>query len=69
MIKLRIETQDDNGDWQPIALSRLPPAYFVYFDMVIEEAAYWADRLNKQHRVVDETNSMVYIVDPEIKQT
>jgi hypothetical protein len=67
MIKLRIETQDDNGEWQHIALSRLPPSYFVHFDMVIEEAQYWADRLNKEHRIIDEANALVFTVEPKGK--
>lgn len=67
MIKYRIETQDKNGDWKHIALSRLPPSYFQYLDMVIEEAEYWTNRLNVTHRVTDESGVVIYPAHDEIE--
>lgn len=60
MNKYRIEKQDENGEWKHIALSRLPPDYFRYLDMVIEEAQYWTERLGVQHRVTDDEMNIHY---------
>lgn len=58
--KWRIETQDADGEWQHIALSRLAPKDFNDVHLVVEEAQRLADETGVPHRVWKDWTSNIF---------